>query len=225
MSIGLIFLIITGILIYFGLAERVLDRMYLTDKQALLVLGLIIVGSYIDIPITQTPIININVGGAILPIILAIYVLTKAKMHELLRAIFSIIVTTGVIYTLTQVYQFEEGHTLIDPTYLFGIVAGVTAYITSRSRRTAFITGTLGFLGYDLIHVWRITFGGVPGEAEIGGAGALDTVFLSGLIAVILAEVIGESSERLSEKIKKEPPEDRVDNVEYADFSRSEDDE
>ncbi|SJZ54429.1 DUF1614 domain-containing protein [Selenihalanaerobacter shriftii] len=231
MPLGVIVLVVMAVLIYFGFAQRILDRMYLTDKQALLFIGLMVVGSFIDIPITTAPAISINIGGALLPVVLAIYVLSKAdSTQEWLRTIFSIVVTGGVIYALTKIYQFEEGHTLLDPSYIFAIVAGVTAYITSRSRRNAFISGTLGFLLYDLIHVWNITFGGVPGQADIGGAGALDTIVTSGFIAVLLAEVVGESRERLQGGTAHKEHNDRgrdedsgedekkLDNVEYADF-------
>jgi uncharacterized membrane protein len=232
MSLGVILLIVIAALIYLGFAQRILDRMYLTDTQALLFIALMIVGSFIDIPITTAPDISINVGGALLPMILAIYILAKAdSTREWVRAIFSIVVTGGVIYFLTKVYQFEEGHTLLDPSYIFAIVAGVTAYLTSRSRRSAFISGTLGFILYDLIHVWSITFGGVPGQANIGGAGALDTIVTSGFIAVLLAEIVGESRERLqggtahNEGVEEDKDnengdgdEKKLDNVEYADF-------
>lgn len=232
MTLGIILLVLMAVLIYFGFAQRVLDRMYLTDKQALLFIGLMIAGGFIDIPITTAPEISINVGGALLPVALAIYILSKADSgRDWLKTIFSVIVTGGVIYSLTKIYQFEEGHTLLDPSYIFAIVAGTTAYLTSRSRRNAFISGTLGFILYDLIHVWRITFGGVPGQANIGGAGALDTIVTSGLIAVLLAEVIGESRESLqggtahkrenqAEKQgdKNLEVEKELDDVEYADF-------
>ena len=43
--------------------SRVLDRMNLTDGQAILFLGLIIAGSFFDIPILREPIsMSINVG-------------------------------------------------------------------------------------------------------------------------------------------------------------------
>ena len=54
MSIGLILLIIVGLLVAFGVAQRVLDRLRLTDRQALLFVGLLFVGGLIpDIPISR----------------------------------------------------------------------------------------------------------------------------------------------------------------------------
>jgi uncharacterized membrane protein len=48
----MIALIVVSILIYFGVAHRVLDRMRLSDKSALAVIAAIIIGSFIDIPVT-----------------------------------------------------------------------------------------------------------------------------------------------------------------------------
>ena len=61
MPIGMIMLLVIGVLIYFGIAHRILDRMRLTDKQALLFIGAVVLGSFIDIPIMSTPIqVTIN---------------------------------------------------------------------------------------------------------------------------------------------------------------------
>ena len=77
MSIGLLLLIGAGILILLGLAQQVLDRLYLNDKQALLILAAMVVGSFIEIPLYRgQPPVSINLGGAIIPLALSIYVYT-----------------------------------------------------------------------------------------------------------------------------------------------------
>lgn len=43
MSIGLILLVIVGILVLCGVAQRVLDKLRLTDRQALLFVALLLV--------------------------------------------------------------------------------------------------------------------------------------------------------------------------------------
>ncbi len=199
MPMGVILLVILEIIIYFGFAERMIRRMGLNKTALLIFFGLMIVGSFIDIPISSSPLITINLGGAVVPVTLAIYILSKAdKKVEVIRALVAALLAGTAIFALTQFYRFEEGHTLIDTNYLFPIVSAVIAYLIGRSRKEAFVAGTLGFLIYDLIHVIRITFGGVPGEADIGGAGAFDSIVLGGLLAVLLVELIGESRERLS---------------------------
>ena len=79
MPTGMILLLIVAALVYFGVAHRILDRMRLTDAQALVFIGLMIAGSFIDIPIMRGEIeTSINVGGALIPLALAIYLFSKS---------------------------------------------------------------------------------------------------------------------------------------------------
>ncbi|HHT06642.1 MAG TPA: DUF1614 domain-containing protein [Hydrogenispora sp.] len=200
MSIGLLLLIGTGILILLGLAQQVLDRLYLNDKQALLILAAMVVGSFIEIPLYRgQPPVSINLGGAIIPLALSIYVLYRAgTAKETSRGIFGAFLVGALIYGVAKIYKFDINAGVIEPQYLWGIIAGVTAYIIGRSRRLAFIGATTGVILADLAHVVEGALRGMRyGPTRIGGAGILDTVVLAGLIGVVLAEVIGESRERL----------------------------
>jgi len=100
MPTGMILLLIVAALIYFGAAQRVLDRMRLTDSQALLFIGLMIGGSFIDIPLYRgVAEVSINVGGAIVPLGLAIYLLIRADTaRERVRGIAASLVTAAVIW-------------------------------------------------------------------------------------------------------------------------------
>ncbi len=61
--IGTIILVIVAALIYFGLAHRVLDRLYVTDKAALAVIAAMILGSFISLPIPHRNIgVSVNIG-------------------------------------------------------------------------------------------------------------------------------------------------------------------
>ena len=72
--LGVLVLLVLMIVVYLGLAHRLLDRLRLTDKGALLVLGALLIGSFVDIPISKGLIkITLNIGGALVPIALAIY--------------------------------------------------------------------------------------------------------------------------------------------------------
>ena len=51
MPIGMIILLMVAALVYFGVTQRLLDRMRLTDRQALLFIAAIIVGSFFDVTI------------------------------------------------------------------------------------------------------------------------------------------------------------------------------
>ena len=60
MSVGLILLAVVGILILFGVAQRVLDRLRLTDRQALVFTAALFIGGLIpDIRVTQAFSFNI----------------------------------------------------------------------------------------------------------------------------------------------------------------------
>jgi uncharacterized membrane protein len=197
MPFGVVLLMVVAGLIFFGLFQNVLDRMKLNDKEALLFLGLMIVGSFIDIPITKGfRDISVNVGGALVPLGLAIYILSRAKSpHEWQRAVLSALGTGLVLFVLVKTFKFEEGHTVIDPQYIFAIVAAVVAYILGRSRRSAFIGGIIGVLFLDIGYLIEALFNGNPIQLNVGGAGIFDVVILSGVLAVLLAEVFGETME------------------------------
>ena len=197
--LGMIILLIASILVYFGLAHRALDRMRLTDKGALVVIGALVAGSFINITLVRTPIeMAINVGGAVVPIALAIYVLSKAgTTKEWIRALLATAITGTSLYLIGRLMGFEPENTLIDPIYVYPIVAGLVAYITGRSRRGAFIGATLGVLSVDIGTAIYLFNRGIPGSIRIGGAGAFDSIVLSGIFAILLAEVIGETRERL----------------------------
>lgn len=200
LPLGTIVLVVASILVYFGLAQRLLDRMKLSDKAALAVIGALIIGSFIDIPLMggKSQVV-LNIGGGLVPIGLSIYLLTSAgTAKEWGRALFAAAVTTGVIYYIGSFLMLgDPGNTILDPLYVYPIVAGTTAYLLGRSRRAAFVAATLGVLGLDLVHLVWLMMTGTPGNVHIGGAGAFDSIVLAGLVAILLAEVIGETRERL----------------------------
>lgn len=203
MPLGLVVLFAVAALIYFGLAHRVLDRMRLTDTQALAFLGLMVGGSFVTIPIAEREgaAISVNVGGALIPLALAVYLLARAGTRaEVLRAVASAAATAAAI-VLAGMYLGAPPHTeremWIDPVWLYSLLGGVVAYIAGRSRRAAFVAGTLGVLLADVIHLIRTSASGVRSTVAIGGAGVFDGVVLAGVLSVALAEVFGETRERL----------------------------
>ncbi len=195
---GVVLLIIVSALIFLGLAEQVLDRLYLSDKGGLLVIGAMVVGSFIDIPLWRNPDVSLNVGGGIVPLALAVYVLTKAGSgKEWIRSIIGIVVTTGIIYGVSKLYKFDVNQGVIDPQYLWAIIAAVVAYVIGRSRRLAFIVSTLGLLFMDVARIIEVNRLNLNSPTRIGGAGAFDTIIVAGVLAVLLAEIVGESREAL----------------------------
>lgn len=195
---GVVLLIGVSILIFLGLAHRVLDRLYLSDRGGLLVIGAIVAGSFIDIPIWRNPLVTLNVGGALIPLGLAIYVLSKAgSSKEVTRSLVGIVLIAGVLYGVSKLYSFDTARGLIEPQYLWAIISAVIAYIAGRSRRLSFIIATLGLLTLDVIHIIEVGLGGYNAPTRIGGAGAFDTIVVAGVLAVLLTELIGESREAL----------------------------
>jgi uncharacterized membrane protein len=201
--IGMILLLIISILIYLGLAQRILDRLGLTDRIALGFIAAIIIGSFINIPIATARVeVSINVGGALIPIGLAIYVLSRAgTLWEKARALLAAVVAaTAIFFINTQLFPADPWHgglDFIDPLYVYPIVAGGIAYLISRSRRGSFVAATLGVIFLDLYDIAVLFARGGPGNIAIGGAGVLDAVVLSGVFAVLLAELVGETRERI----------------------------
>ncbi|MCD5407181.1 MAG: DUF1614 domain-containing protein [Desulfotomaculum sp.] len=202
---GLIALMVVSVLIYFGLAHRVLDRMRLSDRAALGIIVLLIVGSFITIPLPIPDVrASINVGGALIPVAVAIYLLHKAgTRREWVRALVATVITALVVYFIGSLVMTglpEPGgrFAYIDAMYLYPLVAGITGYLAGRSRRSAFIAATLGVVLVDIFHfAGMLQAGVVGGIVAIGGAGVFDVAVLSGIIAVLLAEIVGEVRERL----------------------------
>ena len=115
MSIGLIVLIITGLLVIFGAGQRALDRLRLTDKQALLCIALIIGQGFVtDIPMGGN--LSVNLGGCVIPLILCGYLFARAgTWKERGRAIAASLVTGVVCYIIGR-YTADEPETItFDP--------------------------------------------------------------------------------------------------------------
>lgn len=196
MTFGMIVLLVLTLLVIFGVGQRVLDRMRLSDKGALGVMLAIFIGGLIPaIPIGN---IRIGVGGCIIPLLICIYLLVKAERGvEVFRAILGGVLTAAAIWLMGLWLPAEPENIFIDPNYLYGIAAGVIAYILGRSRRGAFVSAVFGVLLSDALVAIINWSNGVDSLMRLGTAGALDMVVISGLIAVLLAEFVGEAIERM----------------------------
>ena len=197
MTLGLILLVIAGVLVLFGVGQRVLDKLRLTDRQALLFIALIIAGGFVpDIPVT--PQFSFNIGGALIPLGLCVYLWIKADTAaERIRSIAAALVTGAAVYALGRVMPDEPETIVIDPGYMHGLAAGVIGYLFGRSRRGAFIAGVVGVMLASVASAVQVWSMGISQRLVLGGAGAFDVIVMSGLIAVLLSELIGEISERI----------------------------
>ena len=197
MTIGMIILIVVAILILLGVGQRVLDRMRLNDKLALLFIALIIgLGFVPDIRVTD--VFAFNLGGAVVPLALCIYLFVRADTAwERWRSILASLVTGAAIFAI-GVFAPDEPETItVDPIILYGLAAGLIAYIFGRSRRCAFIAGVVGMMLSDAANAIYVWSKGVPQDFVLGGAGAADGIVIAGIVAVLLAELLGEIIERM----------------------------
>ena len=196
MPVGVIVLLIVAILVYFGLLHRVLDRMRLDDRTALFILFLMILGSFFNLTILRNPALIINIGGALIPIGIAVYLIATAdEAKEKTRGVLAAVLSGAAIYGAMKLLNPEEQTMVIDPTYFFGIIAGVIGYLAGRSRRSAFVGGTMGVILADVAHYVEISVRRIPGRTWLGGAGVFDSVVIAGLLGVALAEIVGETRE------------------------------
>ncbi|MFH0809198.1 MAG: DUF1614 domain-containing protein [Pseudomonadota bacterium] len=127
----------------------------------------------------------VNVGGALVPTVVSIYLLWKLP-YLVPKAVVGILIMTGAMYGLATPVP---GVGIAVPTLVPPILAAVIAMaLDSRhAPPLAYACGTLGVLiGADLLNLSHVAGLGAP-VASIGGAGTFDGVFLTGIIAVLLA--------------------------------------
>lgn len=136
-------------------------------------------------PFTGKVTITINVGGAVLPVLFSLYLFAHTPL-DLFRSVASIMAVALVATRFSRpIPRLGIGM----PVFIAPITAALVATLIDPAHRAplAYISGTLGVLiGADLLRLKDILKLGSP-VASIGGAGTLDGVFLSGLIAVLIA--------------------------------------
>ncbi|NLO88394.1 MAG: DUF1614 domain-containing protein [Firmicutes bacterium] len=196
--LGLSTLVIVAILIYAGVAQRVLDRMRLSDREALLFIAAMAAGNFLpEIPVTAN--VAVNIGGAVVPAVLAVYLFVKAgTAKEKTRAVLATLAATAVIYGANKLIPVTPLFPLpIDPIYFYAVLAAVAGYLAGRSRRLAFIAGVGSMILMDIISRVEAYVIGGESSVTIGGAGLFDGVVIVGILAVALAEIFGETLERV----------------------------
>lgn len=205
MSAGMLILTLTAVLVFFGIAQRVLDRMRLTDRQALVLVAAMFVGTLL--PNVTLGRVSTSLGGAVIPLGVCIYLLIGAERGlEVARALIGAVLTAAAVYALSIFLPDEPEQLWIEPTLLYGMSGGIIAYILGRSRRAAFISGVLGVMLADVVNALVLWSRGVDQQLVLGGAGLADSVVISGMLAVLLAELVGEIVERI-QRGKKPAPE------------------
>ncbi|HYF92887.1 MAG TPA: DUF1614 domain-containing protein [Symbiobacteriaceae bacterium] len=200
--IGPITLTILLVLISFGLAEQALGRLRVTRRQALLLVGAMLAGSLFDLDLA--PGLSINLGGGVLPCVVAAGLFATAERpYESARALTATLVTAGAVYLVGRLFPPGEPTELnlfyLDAQYLYGVTAGLVGFTAGRSHRTAFAAAVLGVILADLTHyIGYIREGAERGLfVHAGGGGFWGTAMVAGVLAVLTAEIIGETGQVL----------------------------
>ena len=204
-----------GLLIVFieiGILRYAYEKIGVNRRYVFSILILSLLGSYVNIPIAQLPpqqvlsnqevsyfgmryvipmvqgwpgtVIALNLGGAIVPTALSCYLIVKRNLYG--SAFLGVTIVATVVHALAQpVY----GIGIAVPMFMPPLLAAGVALILARQSAPplAYISGSLGTLiGADLLNLDKIQTLGAP-VASIGGAGTFDGIFLTGILAVLLA--------------------------------------
>jgi uncharacterized membrane protein len=214
LGIFAILLIMLFAFIEVGIMHAAYQRLGIPPRMVTLLLLGMILGSYINLPLATLTapkiiqnqvvyfwgvpyvvphvvhagrtIVAINLGGALIPVVICVYVL--ARIRAFARTIVATLIVTGVVYSTSRVVP---GVGVAVPTLVPGLVAAITGYLLRSFRSPAvaiaFVAGTLGCLiGADVLNLPQVAQMHAP-VVSIGGAGTFDGVFVSGIIAALLA--------------------------------------
>ncbi len=200
-------------LVHVGIMGYAFKKIGISPEYMFLLLFLSLFGSYINIPVKRMPceplliertvvnyfgfrfriptyvrkcesILAINLGGAIIPLCISLYLLLKSG--ALLPALVATALVSAVVYRLSKVVP---GMGITVPVLIPPIAAAIAAMILSPSQSpcVAYIAGTMGTLiGADILNLGKIKGLNAP-VASVGGAGTFDGIFFTGIMAVLLA--------------------------------------
>jgi uncharacterized membrane protein len=207
-----LFLIVV-VLIQINVLRYVYARLGISSGTALLLLLGSLIGSYINIPVWEFPeravqsgrdvillgmryyvvprvvewpgtVIAVNVGGAVIPTLLSLYLLAKNDLW--IRGI----VTTAIVTVIVHMLAYPvPGVGIAVPIFVPPVATAIVAVLIARQHAAAlaYVGGSLGTLvGADLLNLDVVRGLGAP-IASIGGAGTFDGIFLTGIMAVLLA--------------------------------------
>src|SRR6516162_4992681 len=208
--VGLFILLV--ILIQVQVLQYAYAKLGLSSTAALLLLLASLLGSYFNIPIAELPeregrsggvieffgmryvvplvtdwprtVIAVNIGGAVIPTLLSLYLLIK---NDILSS--AAVAIAVVMVACCLLAQPVPGVGIAIPSLVPPIIAATTALLVAQRNvaAVAYVSGSLGTLvGADLLNLGKIQGLGAP-VVSIGGAGTFDGVFLTGILAVLLA--------------------------------------
>ena len=203
------------VLIEIGVLNIAFESMGVDRRYVFTFLILSLLGSYINIPVAAFPaeqvhsgeivdyygvryvipvvinwprtVIAVNLGGAVIPFVLSVYLILKNRQY--LRTALAIGIVTWAVHAMARTVP---GVGVVVAIFIPPLITAFVAVAISRRHAAplAYISGSLGTLiGADLLNLGKIRGLGAP-VASIGGAGKFDGIFLTGLIAVLLATIL-----------------------------------
>ncbi len=186
LSSGGAFLLLIGSLVgsYFNIPVAALPEQKVVSGEVVRFFGM----EYVVPHVVQWPgtVIAVNVGGAVIPTLMSAYLLLR---YELLgRAIIATAIVAAIIHAFADPVP---GLGIAVPVFAPALITAIVAFLLSReyAPQLAYIAGSLGTLiGADLTNLDKVGGLGAP-IASIGGAGTFDGIFLTGIIAVLLASI------------------------------------
>lgn len=201
MSVSLGIVLVVILLVMFGVGQRILDDLRLSDKAALIILIVICIGIVIP-PIWIGKYFCFSIGGFLIPLALSIYLLISCGKRDVVRTIIGTLLVGGIIYGLEWILPADPEEMIIDNMYIYGAVAGIVAYLLGRSRRNAFVSCLFGITLAELFQ-WIINLCTKNKSIlGLGVGGAFSTYVVAIIISVAVSEFIGRCVE--SATIKKE---------------------
>jgi uncharacterized membrane protein len=218
----LVFLVVgLLILIQLGILRYAYMRLGVGPGAALLLLFGSLIGSYFNIPITVLPgstvrsgeivdffgmqyvvpvvvswpgtVLAVNVGGAVIPTIMSTYLVIRYNLWFK-----AALATAAIAFIIHWMATPVPGVGIAVPVFAPVVTTAILALILSREYAAplAYIGGSMGTLiGADLLNLDKINGLGAP-VASIGGAGTFDGIFLTGILAVLLAGIASPSRPR-----------------------------
>ncbi|MGA3301720.1 MAG: DUF1614 domain-containing protein [Methylovirgula sp.] len=201
-------------LIEIGILRYAFMTIGIGPRPAMILLLATLIGSYINIPVAELParkvvadqivdyfgmryaiptvvewpgtIVAINVGGALIPFLLSLYLLSWNHIWG--RGLIAIACVAVVCHLLAYPVH---GVGIAEPIFVPPFATAIIAVVISRDYAAplAYVGGSMGtMIGADLLNLDKVQGLGAP-VASIGGAGTFDDIFLTGIIAVLLAGI------------------------------------
>ena len=177
-------------------------RMGIPRRLVIPVFVAILVGGLFNIPIWRSgsTTVAMNVGGAIIPLLISFYLLRKAPMLKTALAVAVVATVSGLLAEVDA-----KGRIGLQFGYLILPLVAVSVALIFAQRnapQVAFISGSIGgIIGVDLVHLSEAVRTGAT-YLSIGGRGVFDGIFTTAIVAAMLAglpwrrkEVDGQEAE------------------------------